>query len=358
MDWAELNPDILRLIAKKVGDISNFIRFRAVCKYWRLVVPLSNLPQQLPYFIQFKRKSASSFDIQFGSLFANITHTLSVQISQLKGEPMVCSLLTSGYVLLRFFQYSKTWILLNPLTGFQVPIPFAGIDDIPIYFGPSCSPNSVENEIDVVFQFEKKLHRIVCLWRYADRKWTKITEVICKCYEYVRYTNYGRLYTFSKLNRDTRVIDIMTGDVVSFMPASSIDHMHYLTEAYGNLLRVQRCLKSFNLLLLNREYLIDVYQLEDAGTNPRWIKVNDIGDRMLFFDHGGSCLCLKASDFEGCRGNRIYLMDFMLYNKEPGWCFLKYEMESKTQMQLYPYELTKKLQRDDYEISWFVPSLI
>lgn len=47
----------------------------------------------------------------------------------------------------------------------------------------------------------------------------------------------------------------------------------------------------------------------------------------------------------------------MLYNKEPGWCFLKYDMESKTQMQLYPYDLTKKLQRDDYEISWFVPSL-
>lgn len=109
-------------------------------------------------------------------------------------------------------------------------------------------------------------------------------------------------------NKDTRVIDIMTGDIVSYMPASSIDHMHYLTEAYGNLLRVQRCLKSYNLLLLNREYLIDVYQLEDAGTNPRWIKVNDIGDRMLFFDHGGSCLCLKASDFEGCRGNRVYLV--------------------------------------------------
>lgn len=117
MDWAELNPDILRLIAKKVGDISNFIRFRAVCKYWRSVVPPSNLPQQLPYVIQFKRKSASSFDIQFGSLFANITHTLSIQISQLKGQPLVCSLLTSGYVLLRFFQ-SKTWILLNPLTGY------------------------------------------------------------------------------------------------------------------------------------------------------------------------------------------------------------------------------------------------
>lgn len=77
MDWAGLNTELVHLIAKKVGDISNFIRFRAVCKHWRSAVPPSDLPQQLPCFIQCRRKSEySSFDIQFGSIFAKKTHTL------------------------------------------------------------------------------------------------------------------------------------------------------------------------------------------------------------------------------------------------------------------------------------------
>jgi hypothetical protein len=44
MDWAELNPDLLHLNVKKLGDIFNFIGFRAVCKQWHSAASTSDPP--------------------------------------------------------------------------------------------------------------------------------------------------------------------------------------------------------------------------------------------------------------------------------------------------------------------------
>ncbi|KAJ4776630.1 F-box protein SKIP23 [Rhynchospora pubera] len=151
MDWAELNHDLLCQIAKKVRDISDFIRFRAVCKQWRSAVHPSDLPPQIPYFIQCIRSSNSSIDFLFRPLSLDKTYNLTVQISSSRDSFILIGSFT-GYLLL-LFSRKTLGLILNPLTGFQATIPME-IKDwfVPFYFGPSCShePNLVENGIDLV----------------------------------------------------------------------------------------------------------------------------------------------------------------------------------------------------------------
>jgi F-box domain len=50
-DWAQLPPELLHLISKKMEDVSNLIHFRAVCKDWRFAADASDAPPQLPWLV-------------------------------------------------------------------------------------------------------------------------------------------------------------------------------------------------------------------------------------------------------------------------------------------------------------------
>ncbi|KAK6939027.1 Domain unknown function DUF295, partial [Dillenia turbinata] len=57
------------------------------------------------------------------------------------------------------------------------------------------------------------------------------------------------------------------------------------------------------------------------GASP---KVSSLGDRMVFIGENSS-LCLVASDFLGCKGNRIYFTDdYSETNFEPLLCYLRH----------------------------------
>ncbi|XP_078153685.1 uncharacterized protein LOC144548845 [Carex rostrata] len=55
-NWSELPEDILHLFAKKLHDISDFIRFRAVCKRWQLSAPVTDPPLQLPWLLEHRQQ--------------------------------------------------------------------------------------------------------------------------------------------------------------------------------------------------------------------------------------------------------------------------------------------------------------
>ncbi|KAJ3691114.1 hypothetical protein LUZ61_020278 [Rhynchospora tenuis] len=324
MDWAELNHDLLRQIAKKLTDLSDFVRFRAVCKQWRSAVHPSDLPPQLPYFIQCIRSSNSSFDFQFHPLSFDKTYNPTVQISSSPEDPFILFGSFTGYVLLLF---RKTpGLILNPLTGLQVIIPIENKNPfMPLYFGPSCShePNLVESGIDLVGYPNGNVVPKVILWRYTNSKWRRIAEICYGYDEYVASYSNGRVYIVSYETKNIRVVHVNNGNTVSLLPEVSSDQHYCIVEACHDLIGVREFHPEQDL------YKYELYQRKDSGTNPSWAKVNDIGDQMLFHDHHFKSLCLKASDFEGCKGNCIYSRTSSSVN-----CY-SVAMKTTTQMHLF-----------------------
>ncbi|KAJ4775236.1 F-box protein skip23 [Rhynchospora pubera] len=327
MDWAELNPDLLHHIAKNLRDISDFIRFRAVCRQWRSAVHPCDLPQQLPCFINWKQKSSTSYDIQFCRLFSEKVHT--VPINNVFLDPKTPCLFDSlnGLLLIHSQHPSKSWFLLNPLTGFQVQLPVnrdMSYFLLPIYFGPiyGSKPTSVKKCIDVAFRRstfpDSKFAREdkLCLWRYDYVKWTRIGEV----------------------------------PLLVIRPPSLSVQLTYLVEAGGDLLGVYRDIRLENLTYPKTEYRFEVYCLEEVDTNPFWKKLKCLGGRVLFFDGYYSWLCLNASDLKGCQGNCIYFKTPVFeFNYFEGNTIVRYDLEKDTtEVTVFSDHLRRR---------WFVPSL-
>ncbi|KAJ3691105.1 hypothetical protein LUZ61_020269 [Rhynchospora tenuis] len=276
-------------IAKKVQDISDFVRLRAVCKQWHSAVHPPTYPHSC--------LTLYSFTNLYGSF--------------------------TGFVLLFCLKPPIIGLLLNPLTGFQALLPIENEDIfMPIYFGPSCShePSLDENGIDLVClvaNFEPLNGTVVqkwILWRYTDNKWRKITEMHYGHDESVVSYSSGRIYFFSYETRLLRVVDATNGNTVSLLPEVSSGPFDYIVEACGDLIGVRLFVVPEGLDEHESDYQYELYQLKDSGTNPCWAKVNDIGDRMLFHDYQCYWHCLRASDFEGCMGNCIYSKNAIINN--------------------------------------------
>ncbi|KAJ3672409.1 hypothetical protein LUZ60_007130 [Juncus effusus] len=217
MDWVELNPDLLRQISKKLGDISNFVRFRAVCKNWRLVVGPRDCPPQLPWLIEHRTKPDDSSYRKLFSLYSNTTHTL--RIPQAKEVYILGS--PSRYIL-RHDYLNHSASLFNPLTRSQSIPPIDHFTIIfPNYIGPDLNPKPSLNEngdIAVLFLYKTEVKiSSVAFWRFVDRQLTKIAEIevphpkAIACFK-------GRLFIFDRASAETRVFDVTTGDEVLVIP--------------------------------------------------------------------------------------------------------------------------------------------
>lgn len=99
---------------------------------------------------------------------------------------------------------------------------------------------------------------------------------------------------------------------VSFMetPRQMGADMQYLVNSGDDLLLVSRYLDLDNVddesNVVYRTVGFDVFKMDWSG--PRWEKVKDLGDRMLFIGLNSSS-SLSASDFPECFGNSIYFTD-------------------------------------------------
>ncbi|KAL6208522.1 hypothetical protein ACLB2K_019471 [Fragaria x ananassa] len=93
------------------------------------------------------------------------------------------------------------------------------------------------------------------------------------------------------------------------MPRLDDADMRYLVNSGADLLLVSRYLDVDHNIVNDdanvncRTVGFDVFRMNWMG--PRWEKVENLGDRMLFIGENSS-FSLSASDFSGCVGNCIY----------------------------------------------------
>ncbi|KAJ3681467.1 hypothetical protein LUZ60_015956 [Juncus effusus] len=345
MDWAELNRDALFLISKKLGDILNFIWFRAVCKNWRLVVGPHDCPPQLPWFIEYQAPygSGDSSYRKFFSLYSQKIHTLHIPAA--KGKVIFGT--TNRYFLTHDYRHFSA-SLFNPLSRFYFPIPLIKefIIRYPIYIRPDSNPNPNPDEnggVVVVYRGEEGGRSPYMVFRrFVDGQLTEKVEIEVPCPNPISFSQ-GRLFVFDRRSAETRVFDVTTGNEVQVISSPSVEFV-YLIEACGDLLGV---VKKF----MNEKWQFEVYRLEDASTDFRWVKMTKgIGDRMLFLDgdNPGCGLCLKASDFEGFSGNCIYFLTWS-HGGDYGHNLMRYELESM-ETQAIPNPRI-------FSGTWFVPSL-
>ncbi|KAJ3672495.1 hypothetical protein LUZ60_007216 [Juncus effusus] len=353
MDWSELSPDLLRLIAKRLGEISNFVRFRVVCKHWRSAVLPCDLPPQLPWFLLAKKLDAPSSEIKFYSLYSNKIHT--VHVPEVNMNSLIWA--SNKYLFLSDLK-CMTAAFFNPLTRSQIRVPYRYWPFSPIYT-KRChnhGPHPIGNNIFAALFMkdpEKCTHFLcLCLSDEGDGEWTKV-EVPQVYYRDLITFYKGNVFIWHFKTTDTQVVDISTGDVVSVV-SGRVPHFHYLIQACDDLFGVVRLLDDHSFKIPIEECRFKVYRLDQDGKSPCWAEITKgIGDLMLFLDQYDG-FCLKASDFGGFQGNAIYFWKWSQNSDgTTGFALGRYDLkEDKSQMMICAGEHEIYL-----DVKWLVPSL-
>jgi Protein of unknown function (DUF295) len=348
-DWADLNPELLHLISKKLEDLSNFIRFRAVCKQWRSTADPADPPPLLPLILQPNWSCDQDWTRTVSSFSFNAIGHVKLQITpgeymdQHNPEPSM------GFILVNGHKNCKPPYLYNPLTGTKIHLPFSkNTQYIKIYLGPDQDSNSnmeKDGVILVVYGIEGLgVRRIksIGVWRSDNNKF--ISHIIPEDWEPPLAAYYkGKLFIPNR-SEETIVLDNTTEANMQLVIPNPTDcpWMCSLVEAAGDLLLVNPIL----FLGGKKSRSFKVYRLEhtDNFEQCRWVELKGIGDRVLFYMgpwFGG--FCLRASDFKGLGTNCI------IYQEWEGLeLVLRYNMEDGTS------ELLDHIPPDS---TWFLPSL-
>ncbi|KAJ4812203.1 F-box family protein [Rhynchospora pubera] len=292
-NWAELDPNLLFLIYKKLYDTFDFIRFRAVCKDWCAAAPLSEHPPQFPLLLEGDPNPLLSSEFKVYSLSTGKTHSLQLPEAQNKmffGQ-------SQGYLVTFGIGDDSTPVLLNPFTRAEMLLPFKKCNyfsPVYIYTDPIQNPDGLL----IHLRCPEKGHSLA-FWNKEDKNWrfarTKADS------EGVYHK--GKLFICCDVG--TVAINLNTGGKLLQVPRSNQMRPFYcLIDAGSALLGiVQHHLCTDGMSLENCWF--DVYRLEEEEEPPRWVKLSDIGDLMIFLNSNNG-FCLSADDFDGIRGNCIY----------------------------------------------------
>ncbi|KAF3336579.1 hypothetical protein FCM35_KLT19165 [Carex littledalei] len=195
--------------------------------------------------------------------------------------------------------------LLNPFTRAEVPLPFHWFKCFrPLHVGA----DPFRNSDDVVIYMNESYERhFVGFWKNEDNGWSLKGSFPSRAEAY----NRGRLFCSNLENCSTTIIDLTTGNKLEVRLPYNDFRRHYiycLGEGAGAFLGIQRhfhsCTKDEYLLV--EKCWFEVYQLVEEQSPPRWVKLSDMGNLIIFLNFDKTGFCLSASDFDGIKGNCIY----------------------------------------------------
>ncbi|KAJ1701021.1 hypothetical protein LUZ63_000800 [Rhynchospora breviuscula] len=382
VDWSELNLDLVYLISKKIPDLSDFVRFRAVCKWWRSAVPASDPSPRFPWIYQHRNSLLEDFD------FYSLPYAKTITFES--SDKKVGNAVYGGYPVkyyLNLLSFRKDWQTmgtapLNPPSRSLIPVP------------PPRSwyrlhmmkqeMNSVVKcgEYNFLFEnivFEGKYNLGLCSgdWIFKEDH-----------YRGTGNAYHKGMYFEDSPTEGTTIIDVHSGKVLLKIPphervnldpvafslkadqlSASLDPveefedekfsgdessnkefsdddivelpngMHCLIESSsGELLKVYR---PYDIYMDVEETYFEVYRLCMDAEQAFWIEIKNIGDEMLFLDYSATGLALNACDFAGCEGNCIYFLkgEILEAEKFPSFILCRYNMvDGKIQKLPYPSE--------------------
>ncbi|KAJ1692520.1 hypothetical protein LUZ63_009218 [Rhynchospora breviuscula] len=352
-DWSDLPPELICLISRKIPDISDFVRFRVVCKRWRSAVRASDLAPQLPWIMD-NSGSLSKGYLRFYSLLTGKTYTVNVPLSNSTDKSVMGS---AYHYLLTLIRPTSECSLFNPLTNEELSLPRA------MLLFPSCVPSALspgQSSMYVVMSKPRIAHHTpFFLCRPGDRKWTRLevdpfrskdsTELGEFSNEGFTFYN-GRCYACDRETGYIKVIDLATLTVTHVLPQPEPELSRvsvYLVVSFGVILRVcQYKNYSGKIPCYFRIYRLELGHGDGNAMDPCWVEIDNISNQFLFLHNIHGC-AFRAEDFPGFVGNTIY---FSRENCiENTFQFYRYDIKER-KIEVLPAPLN--LIHD-----WFVPSL-
>ncbi|KAJ1689000.1 hypothetical protein LUZ63_013155 [Rhynchospora breviuscula] len=291
--WASLPPDLGYLITRKLLNLSDFVRFRAVCKAWRALVPVSDFPLGFPWILEESTNLRGRLRFFCPSTGKVFTLTLPPQL-----QNMCCAPSPDGYLIFgeRDWLLQDKRILFNPLTNHLVNLPFV---EFPSYYDTKLLYRRGDY---VVFSGTWCGLKKLAFFRLGNKRWIKECSVentsCCLSHD-------GLFFSYKWRPWGTRIVDSATNVEIGFIesPKREEDEFVYLIESFGEILKVVIMNKTSHHIQF-RIYKLAVHS-GDGKLNHAWVQTDCIGDCVLFL-RGKSCVSVKASQFYKPLSNCIY----------------------------------------------------
>ncbi|KAF3332465.1 hypothetical protein FCM35_KLT02042 [Carex littledalei] len=356
-DWAKLSSDLLPLIAHKLGDIIDFIRFRAVCKQWRPATNLSDNPPQFPWLMMVKldRNPNISFHALPSSKIISGPFLEYITIScypRRSNEFMIeekdekdPSLLVDKFPT-HVFPLTVNKLDCNVISGcdqvIHLPVPVGNISK----FLYTLISGKMKRLVVVV-----PLGKIFAHYRGWNFKFATTGKALSTI------VNVSDLYG-AHIEQVVDVSDGPTGKVVSTIscPVEGMCDSCLISTRDGLLMVSKKYISSHqhgNKPYYDYEFV--VHRLENYDIkHPNWTNLSRIGDMMLFMDNQNAfSLMASEYDHDRYRGNCIYFITEL--KKDPqNYIVAGYDMGERRS-----FEVCSLGEYTTYtELFWFIPSLV
>ncbi|KAJ4804178.1 F-box protein (DUF295) [Rhynchospora pubera] len=310
-DWSSLPPELLNLIAKNISEISDFVRFRAVCTAWRFSISTMDFPPQFPWILK-----KHDYSYENPMLFYSTTSSKIYTIHPPKYlDKRLVFGSSQGYILSGLYSSEHTCLisLLNPLNNHKIPLPALNFGDDLLWIGSQIY--QIGNYM-VYFGYRSRNGSKIAFCYLGQDKWRVLKLKLD--YDNIEWFHLNSMLFGVIIETGvTKVIDMATGTLAYVIPPIddyNLEINQCLVDASGDILRVSRH-NDYDEDKKEYEDCFHVYQLDLIGSSsPCWVKVNSIGNQALFIDQYGG-FALGASDISGVKANCIYYINYYLVKK-------------------------------------------
>ncbi|KAJ4809732.1 F-box protein skip23 [Rhynchospora pubera] len=298
VNWAELHPDMLRIISSKLCDFGSFVKFRAVCKSWRSAADLSECPRQFPCLVDWPHMQQNT-TLRVYSPASCTSHIFQVPNALCYGP-------FGGELLMKPNCPMKMPLFyLNPLTGVKTAFPF----EVQLRNSRPTGAYWLHSRIDEFAVGKEGLRHVFYFKISENDEWTR-KEIDDKLRAVAYHDHKYFLLEARNVHLSVLVINKTNGAELPSIPFpnsfTSLNYpFNYLVATTNGLLAII----GFKPLFVKdlKDCRFEVHRQENYPENPHWTKLNGIGDLILFVDHF-NCFALKASDYHCFEGNCIYFI--------------------------------------------------
>ncbi|KAI8569282.1 hypothetical protein RHMOL_Rhmol02G0266800 [Rhododendron molle] len=344
-NWAELNQDLLILIAKRVGFLEDFSTFGRVCRSWRSVAVKKNFKgsQQVLWLMLTEETNDEKPDnkvADYRCFVSAADGNLTGRLMLPEAKGMQCFESLGWFVTL---SETGDMNLLHPLSRVQIPLPHisalenrdeVNADRICKAVLSSRPSPFVENNYALMVIYNKRSMGPLGLWKPEKKAWTTIKT---RGYYIVDITYYkGQFYAVTDRGGNILICDVWGSDHPTIVGEKRIPHLAgldrslYIVESEGELLiivryftalifyysgeRVGRGKGKGNGVNINddetrfggteefRVYKVDL-------SNSTVAELQSLGDNTLFVGYKASISVQTSNSSQGIRPNCIYYSD-------------------------------------------------
>ncbi|XP_058776648.1 F-box protein SKIP23-like [Vicia villosa] len=313
--WAELPEDMIESISKKLTSSVDYVRYRCVCRSWRLSTPEAplHLPTQHPWLMI---SHQSFFDLS-----TNKIHQLNLAPHSSR---RTCIYGSSHGWLVIIDKFISEVRLLNPITLTTVSLPKLNPLDhqnstVLIKVALSSSP-LISSDVFTAFAL---LHgNEFAVWRKGYESWVVLNwginfngvDAIYKNGSFFVVGTKGIIAVFDVDRRKISHIKMSFDIEISpfgFIGLPSVNDHSNLVFLKENMLLVIPKFKSVKNMSGNRVTTIGFKIYEMNGNVCKWEQIHSLGEHSLFIGvKSSSVICSCVADLVGCRPNCIYFTDF------------------------------------------------